>query len=237
MALNKMALAAALIMLLGITTYSQNCVITCPENIIVTADPGKEGTTVKLPSLALAADCGNYTYAPASGSFFRLGTHSIIMTTASGQKCSFSVIVTDNEPPVLSPLTLSRRSLWPASNKMKKTKVRFSTSDNGGLVTTAIAVNSNATDGIKDWEMIETTVLQEFIPLQLLPPTNPAIKQSGVHRLLFLKLWLQKKLRKKLAVNADVACCLLFFHYHFLQLVTEKNVVVYHLNFPLVYFH
>ena len=79
------------------------------------------------------------------------------MTTASGQKCSFSVIVTDNEPPVLSPLTLSRRSLWPASNKMKKTKVRFSTSDNGGLVTTAIAVNSNATDGIKDWEMIETT--------------------------------------------------------------------------------
>ena len=157
MALNKMALAAALIMLLGITTYSQNCVITCPENIIVTADPGKEGTTVKLPSLALAADCGNYTYAPASGSFFRLGTHSIIMTTASGQKCSFSVIVTDNEPPVLSPLTLSRKSLWPASNKMKKTKVRFSTSDNGGLVTTAIDVKSNATDGIKDWEMIETT--------------------------------------------------------------------------------
>ena len=157
MALNKMVLAAALVMLLGTTTYSQNCVITCPENIIVTADPGKEGTTVKLPSLALAADCGNYTYAPASGSFFRLGTHSIIMTTASGQKCSFSVIVTDNEPPVLSPLTLSRRSLWPASNKMKKTKVRFSTSDNGGLVTTAIAVNSNATDGIKDWEMIETT--------------------------------------------------------------------------------
>ncbi len=152
-----MALAATLVMLLATNTYSQNCTIVCPENIIVTADPGKEGTTVKLPSLALAADCGNYTYAPASGSFFRLSTHSIIMTTASGQKCSFSVIVTDNEPPVLSPLTLSRRSLWPASNKMKKTKVRFSTSDNGGLVTTAIAVNSNATDGIKDWEMIETT--------------------------------------------------------------------------------
>ena len=157
MALKKMALAATLVMLLATNTYSQNCTIVCPENIIVTADPGKEGTTVKLPSLALAADCGNYTYAPASGSFFRLGTHSIIMTTASGQKCSFSVIVTDNEPPVLSPLTLSRRSLWPASNKMKKTKVRFSTSDNGGLVTTAIDVKSNATDGIKDWEMIETT--------------------------------------------------------------------------------
>ena len=40
---------------------------------------------------------------------------------------------------------------------MKKTKVRFSTSNNGGLVTTAIDVKSNATDGIKDWEMIETT--------------------------------------------------------------------------------
>lgn len=157
MALNKMALAATFVMLLGTTTYSQNCVITCPENIIVTADAGKEGTHVTLPSLSLGSDCGNYTYAPASGSFFRLGTHSIIMTTASGQKCSFSVIVTDNEPPVLSPLTLSRSSLWPASNKMKKTKVKFSTSDNGGEVTTAIDVKSNATDGIKDWEIIETT--------------------------------------------------------------------------------
>lgn len=160
MALKKMALAATLFMLPGIIGYSQNCTPVCPENIIVTADPGKEGTTVTLPSLALEANCGSYTYSPASGSFFRLGSHSIIMTTASGQKCSFSVIVTDNEPPLLSPLVLSRKSLWPASNKMKKTKVKFSASDNGGNVTTDIAVSSNATDGIKDWEIIETGELR-----------------------------------------------------------------------------
>lgn len=67
-----MLLAAALVMLLGTTSYSQNCTLTCPENIIVTADPGKEGTTVTLPSLALGTDCGSYTYSPASGSFFAL---------------------------------------------------------------------------------------------------------------------------------------------------------------------
>ncbi|MBK7292197.1 MAG: hypothetical protein IPI78_19360 [Chitinophagaceae bacterium] len=72
MALNKMLLAAALVMLLGTTSYSQNCTLTCPENIIVTADPGKEGTTVTLPSLALGTDCGSYTYSPASGVFFAL---------------------------------------------------------------------------------------------------------------------------------------------------------------------
>ena len=173
MALNKMLIAAALVMLLGTTSYSQNCTLTCPENIIVTADPGKEGTTVTLPSLALGTDCGSYTYSPASGSFFRLGTHSIILTTTSGQKCSFSVIVTDNEPPVLSPITLSRSSIWPASNKMKKTKVKFSTSDNGGGVTTDIAVSSNATDGIKDWEIINNGELR--LRSSRLPDGSPRI--------------------------------------------------------------
>ena len=173
MALNKMVLAAALVMLLSITSYSQNCTITCPENIIVTADPGKEGTNVTLPTLSLGTDCGSYTYSPASGSFFRLGSHSIVLTTASGQKCSFTVVVTDNEPPVLSPLSLSRSSLWPANNKLKKTKVRFTTFDNGGAVTTDIAVSSNATDGIKDCDVIDNGELR--LRSSRLPDGSPRI--------------------------------------------------------------
>ncbi|MEO5946763.1 MAG: hypothetical protein ABIP79_08095 [Chitinophagaceae bacterium] len=173
MALNKLFLAAALVMLINTTTYSQNCILTCPENIIVTTDPGKEGTVVKLPTLELGTDCGSYTYSRVSGSFFRLGSHSIILTSASGQKCSFSVIVTDNEPPVLSPLSLSRSSLWPASNKMKKTKLKFSASDNGGEVTTDIAVSSNASDGIKDWQLLDNSELR--LKSSRLPDGSPRI--------------------------------------------------------------
>ncbi len=173
MALNKIALAATLVMWLGTTTYSQNCALTCPENIVVSADAGKEGTHVNLPSLTLSPECGAATYTPASGTFFRLGSHSIIITTASGQKCSFTLVVTDKEPPVLSPLTLSRSNLWPANNKMKKVKVKFSTSDNGGKVTTDIAVTSNATNGIKDWEIIENGELR--LKASRLPDDSPRI--------------------------------------------------------------
>lgn len=173
MALIKMSFAAGILMLLITTGYSQNCTLTCPENIIVTADPGKEGTNVKLPSLALGTDCGSYKYSPASGSFFRLGSHSIILTTAGGQKCSFTIVVTDNEPPVLSPISLSRTSLWPANNKLKKTKVRFTTSDNGGAVTTDIAVSSNATDGIKDCDVIDNGELR--LRSSRLPDGSPRI--------------------------------------------------------------
>ena len=100
------------------------------------------------------------SYSPASGSFFRLGSHSIIATTSTGQKCSFTVTVTDNEPPSLSPLILSRKMLWPASNKMKRVRVDFTTSDNAENVKTALSVSSNTTDGIRDWEIVDDHLLR-----------------------------------------------------------------------------
>ena len=139
---------------------AQNCTLTCPANIVIKAESGKEGTNVSFPSLTLAAECGTLTYTPASGSFFRLGSHSIIATTSTGQKCSFTVTVTDNEPPTLSPITLSRMMLWPASNKMKKVAVNYTMSDNGENVKTAVSVSSNATDGIQDWEIVDEHLLR-----------------------------------------------------------------------------
>src|SRR5215218_8415555 len=86
--------------------FAQNCVLTCPANLVVKAETGKEGANVTFPAMSTAAECGAVTYTPASGSFFRLGSHSIIVTSASGQKCSFTVTVADNESPVLSPIML-----------------------------------------------------------------------------------------------------------------------------------
>ena len=152
---------------------AQSCTLTCPANIVIKADSGKEGTTVSFPSLTLAPECGTPAYTPASGSFFRLGSHSIIVTTSTGQKCSFTVTVTDNEPPTLSPVTLSRSTLWPASGKMKKVAVNYTTSDNWENVKTAVSVSSNATDGIKDWEMVDDHLVR--LKSSRLPDGTPRI--------------------------------------------------------------
>ncbi|MDZ4795664.1 MAG: hypothetical protein SGI83_15405 [Bacteroidota bacterium] len=148
----------ALAIICGTTIHAQNVAFTCPSNILVKAEEGKEGATVSFP--ALSAESGIGTFTPASGSFFRLGSHSVIVSTAGGQKCSFTVTVTDNEPPYLSPLTLSRLQLWPASNKMKKVAVYYTSSDNAEKIKTSLSVSSNATDSIKDWEIEDENLVR-----------------------------------------------------------------------------
>ncbi len=148
----------ALFVLSQLKINAQNVTLSCPSNIVANTDNGKEGTTVTFP--ALAPESGTATYTPASGSFFRLGSHSIILTTSTGQKCSFTVTVTDNQSPSLSPITLSRTQIWPASNRMKRVAVYYDASDNGKNVKTTIAVSSNATDGIRDWEIVDDHLLR-----------------------------------------------------------------------------
>ncbi|MEO6612285.1 MAG: hypothetical protein ABIT05_06090 [Chitinophagaceae bacterium] len=140
--------------------HAQNCTLTCPAPLVVKADNGTEGAIVNFPVMTAPAECGTLTYTPSSGTFFRLGSHSVIITTSAGQKCSFTVTVTDNEPPSLSSLTLSRSTLWPASNKLKKVSVNYTTSDNTGNVKTEIAVTSNTTDGVKDWEILDDRLVR-----------------------------------------------------------------------------
>lgn len=167
------AFAAAMLSLSCTIVFSQDCKIECLANIVTTADKGKEGAVINYSAAYTRGDCGAFTYTPASGSFFRMGSHSVIATGADGKKCSFTVTVTDNESPELSPIHLSRTNLWPANNKMKKTKVKFSATDNGGNVSTEIMVSSNATDGIKDWEMIDSSELR--LKASRLPDGSPRI--------------------------------------------------------------
>lgn len=148
-------------------SHGQTANSPCPANIVAKADDGKEGTNITFP------DVTNATYTPASGSFFRLGSHSIIVTNGTGQKCSFTVTVTDNESPVLSPLTLSRQNLWPESNKMKKVSVWYDVSDNGENVTTSLTVSSNSTDGIKDSEVVDNHLVR--LKTSRLPDGSPRI--------------------------------------------------------------
>ena len=166
----------ALLVLLTITrvnSHAQNCTLTCPSNIIVNVDPGKEGAIVNFPSLKLMPECGTPTFTPTSGSFFRLGSTSVTLTTTSGQKCSFTVTVGDNEPPSLSPITLSRTNIWPASAKMKKVVVHYTASDNSGNVKTVLTVKSNTETTVDDTEIIDDHLVR--LKASRLPDDSPRI--------------------------------------------------------------
>lgn len=161
----------AIISLLYLSSQAQNAVINCPANMVIPAEPGKEGAVVNFPPLA--PELGSATITPASGSFFRLGSHSVIVTTASGQKCSFTVTVTDNEAPELSLIRLSREKIWPASNKMKKVVLHYTATDNALRVTTTVSVSSNATDGIQDWEIVDDHLVR--LKAARLPDDKPRV--------------------------------------------------------------
>jgi hypothetical protein len=91
--------------------------------------------------------CGTVTYTPASGSFFRIGATSVIASTTGGQKCSFTVTVTDNESPTLTPIRLSPKRLWPANGKMKDVALHYSVNDNAPETNCVVTVASNDENG------------------------------------------------------------------------------------------
>ena len=135
---------------------AQTCTITCPENIVAKADSGKGGTYVQFPAAISSGNCGQLSYTPASGSFFKIGSTSVIVTSASGQRCSFTVTITDNEPPALSPLVLSSKRLWPANGRMRDVSVGYVSSDNSNQLTCLVTVASNGSDSSNgNWQVID----------------------------------------------------------------------------------
>ncbi len=143
------------------TSHAQTCMLTCPANIVVKADSSKEGAIVNYPPATVAGECGIITYSPVSGSFFRIGTHSITATSAFGQKCSFTITVTDNESPVLSVVTLSSKKIWPPSGKLKKVAVYYTATDNAEEVNSVLTVRSNDTQSTtRDWEVVNNHLLR-----------------------------------------------------------------------------
>jgi hypothetical protein len=167
-------LAAAFSICRSMPATAQSCTITCPANIIVMADSSKEGAIVNFPKATTTGECGTITYSPAAGSFFRIGSHSVTATTSAGPKCAFTVTVTDNESPQLSPITLSRKMLWPASNKMKRVGVYYTASDNAEEVNSELTVTSNDTSSsTKDWEILNGHMVR--LKASRLPDGSPRV--------------------------------------------------------------
>ena len=156
---------AAILALITLNANSQTCSLTCPSNIVVKADSDQEGAIVTFASATSLGigDCGSITYSRPSGSFFRIGSHSIIVSASFGQKCFFTITVADNEPPVLSPITLSTKKLSSASNRMKRVGVYYTASDNAAEVINVLFVSSNdpnSNSTIRDWQIINNHLVR-----------------------------------------------------------------------------
>jgi hypothetical protein len=83
------------------TVTVNQCTITCPANITVANTPNQCGAVVNFAPTP-APVCGTVSCSPPSGSFFPKGTTSVTCNTTVGPSCSFTVTVTDTQPPSLS---------------------------------------------------------------------------------------------------------------------------------------
>jgi hypothetical protein len=83
------------------------CILECPENINANADTtenNQRGTHVNYPAPGASGTCGTVTSSPASGSFFPVGTTTVVATSTEGNgSCSFTITVVDQgNPPNIS---------------------------------------------------------------------------------------------------------------------------------------
>jgi len=79
-----------------------SCVVTCPPNITVNAAPGQCNAVVNYPAPTTNGGCGPVTMSHASGSSFPVGTTTVTASTFAGPSCSFTITVTDNQPPTIT---------------------------------------------------------------------------------------------------------------------------------------
>jgi hypothetical protein len=142
-------------------------VINCPGNISVFNDPGVCGAIVRF-NVTATDNCSKVvvTSSPASGSLFPVGTTTVTATAtdSSGNQstCTFTVKVTDNEPPVITGLKTSRSKLWSPNHQTIDVTVDYNSTDNCGVVSCQLSVSSNQSENGKgdgntasDWKIID----------------------------------------------------------------------------------
>lgn len=84
------------------------CEIVCPQNINAIADTEENnvrGAHVTYAAPTSSGTCGTITTTPASGSFFPVGSTTVVATSDEGNgSCSFTITVTDTgtNPPTIS---------------------------------------------------------------------------------------------------------------------------------------
>ena len=141
------------------------CVLSCPTNINVPNDAGDCGAIVNYPAPTFTGSCGTVTPSQDSGTFFPVGTTTVVVTgnrlDGTSDSCSFTVTVNDTESPVVSTPTTNPNTLWPPNHQMVDVAVNYTATDNCPL-TCVLTVTSNEPinglgdgDAAPDWEVID----------------------------------------------------------------------------------
>jgi hypothetical protein len=106
-----------------------------------------------------------------AGVVFAKGTSVVNWTVsdASGNSATFSytVVVSDNEAPVISGVSASETTLFPPNHKMRNVTISYTATDNCGPVTTSLAVSSNepeygtgSGDTGPDWQVVNNHMVK-----------------------------------------------------------------------------
>lgn len=85
--------------------------LTCPGTIHLNTAPGMNGTNVNFAAVATGKCSGvNLVYSSVPGSYFIIGNTNVTVTAfdscGNQRSCNFSVIINDNEPPVIAAIPL-----------------------------------------------------------------------------------------------------------------------------------
>src|SRR6185436_20152817 len=97
------------------TCCEDACVLTCPANITATNTQDQCGAIVNFPAPTFTGNCGVVSASPASGSFFPVGTTTVVVTgqrlDGTSTTCSFTVTVNDTQAPVVTcPANITRNT-------------------------------------------------------------------------------------------------------------------------------
>jgi len=127
-----------------------SCELACPAVINTCNESGQCGAVVYFDT-PMVTNCDDFVIAclPPSGSFFSVGTNSVLCTAVAAavsitNTCIFQVVVRDCEPPVIQSITATPDVLWPPNHKMQPVTLNVSATDNCHLATCKIiSVTSN----------------------------------------------------------------------------------------------
>ncbi|MGB7924334.1 MAG: HYR domain-containing protein [Pyrinomonadaceae bacterium] len=84
------------------TVGPATCVLNCPDNVTMGNDQDAFGAVVTFSDPTSTGSCDSVESAPASGSFFPVGTTTVTGSASNGNPCSFTVTINDTQAPVIS---------------------------------------------------------------------------------------------------------------------------------------
>lgn len=101
---------------IGAFEAAPSCSLSCPADIVVSNDASKCGAVVNYRNRP-GIGCGIVTCDHPSGSFFNVGSTTVICTSSTGPTCHFKITVKDTQAPIIT--TKPTVTMWPPNHRYK----------------------------------------------------------------------------------------------------------------------